>query len=46
MIKKGENMIIFSNKLEDRYKAYLNKSAKLSRDVKNGKLFRIKNGLY
>lgn len=39
-------MIIFSNMLDDRYQGYLNKSTKLSRDIKNGKLFRVKNGVY
>ena len=46
MIKKGENMILFTEIVKNKYKNYLNKDTKLSRDVRDGKLFRIINGLY
>ena len=46
MIKRGENMIITNNIAKDDYEEYSNKDTKLSRDVRDGKLFKIINGLY
>lgn len=46
MIKKGENMLVTSGMIKRQYKTYSNKDTKLSRDVKMGKLIKIKNGLY
>ena len=46
MIKRGENMIYTNNIIKNNLTNYSNKNCKLSRDVKNGKLIKIKNGLY
>lgn len=39
-------MIITNNMLKKDLKNYSNKNNKISRDIKNGKLIKIKNGLY
>ncbi len=39
-------MIITNNIAKDEYEEYSNKDTKLSRDVRDGKLFKIINGLY
>jgi len=46
MIKRGENMIITSTMAKDNYTDVSNKNTKLSREVRDGKLFKIMNGLY
>ena len=46
MIKSGENMIITNSMAKNNLKEYANKNTKLTREVKTGKLFKIKNGLY
>lgn len=46
MIKSGENMIISNKIIKNNLNGYSNKNMKLSRDVRDGKLFRIINGLY
>jgi predicted transcriptional regulator of viral defense system len=46
MIKRGENMIITNDIAKNNYDDYLNKDTKLSREMRDGKLFRIINGLY
>ncbi len=39
-------MVVSNNIQKSKYKDYSNKDTKLARDVKNGKLIRIKKGLY
>lgn len=39
-------MIITNNIAKNNYKKYFNKDTKLARDVKDGKIFKIINGLY
>ena len=39
-------MILFNDIIKQSYNEYSNKNAKISRDVKNGKLIKIVNGLY
>ena len=39
-------MIITSNIAKNNYEEYLNKDTKLSREIRDGKIFRIINGLY
>ncbi len=46
MIKSGENMIITNEMAKNYFKDYNNKNTKLAREVKNGNLFKIVNGLY
>jgi len=46
MIKRGENVIITNNIVKKFFNKYSNKDTKLSREVKNRKLFKIINGLY
>lgn len=46
MIKRGENMIITNNMIKEKFTNILNKNTKLSREVRDGKLIKIKNGLY
>lgn len=46
MIKSGENMIINNKIIKNNLTGYSNKDMKLSRDVRNGRLFKIINGLY
>lgn len=46
MIKSGENMIITSKIAMKKYDNYSNKNTKLARDAKEGKIFKIINGLY
>ena len=46
MIKRGENMIQTNNVVKESLSAYSNKNTKISREIKNGNLIKIKNGLY
>lgn len=46
MIKRGENVIITNNVIKNKFNKYSNKDTKLSREVRNKKLFKIINGLY
>lgn len=46
MIKRGENMIITNKIAKNNLTEYSNKDTKLSRDVRDGKLIKIINGLY
>lgn len=46
MVERGENMIISSNAVKKNLSNYANKDNKISREIKDGKLFRIINGLY
>lgn len=46
MIKRGENVIITNNIAKNYLKKYSNKDTKLARDVRDGKLIKIINGLY
>ena len=46
MIKRGENVIITNDIAKKYLKEYSNKDTKLSRDVRDGKLIKIINGLY
>ena len=46
MIKRGENMIVTNKIIKRSLTDYSNKNTKLSRDVKNGNLIKIINGLY
>lgn len=46
MVESGENMIISSNAVKKNLSNYANKDNKISREIKDGKLFRIINGLY
>ena len=46
MIKRGENMIITSNIAKNFLSKYSNKDTKLLRNVRDGKLIKIINGLY
>lgn len=46
MIKRGENMIVTSNIVKNNFSEYSNKNTKLLREVKNGNLIKITNGLY
>ena len=39
-------MIVYNLKLKDKFKNYSNINNKISRDIKNGKLYRIINGIY
>lgn len=39
-------MVINNNTLKNNYKNYANKNTKISREIKNGQLFKIINGLY
>ena len=46
MVFRGENMIVFNMTLKASLSKYSNKNNKISRDIKNGKLFKIVNGIY
>ncbi len=46
MIKSDENMIVTNDIVKNNYGEYSNKDTKLSREVKNGHLFKIINILY
>lgn len=46
MIKRGENMIVNSSMIKSNLKEYSNKNTKICREVKNGNLIKIINGLY
>lgn len=46
MIKRGENMITTNKIIKNKLDKYSNKDTKLSREVRNGNLFKIINGLY
>ncbi len=39
-------MIVYNLELKDKFKNYSNINNKISRDIKNGKLFKIVNGIY
>lgn len=46
MVFRGENMIVYNLKLKDKFKNYSNINNKISREIKNKKLYRIINGIY
>ena len=46
MVLRGENMIITNKLAKFNLMDYSNKNNKISRDIKDGKLFKIINGLY
>ena len=46
MVLRGENMIITNNIAKDNLHDYANKNNKISRDIRDGKLFKIVTGLY
>ena len=46
MVLRGENMIITNAMAKENYNIYSNKNNKISRDIKNKKLFKIITGLY
>ena len=46
MVLRGENMIITNSIAKKNIANYSNKNNKLSRDIKDGKLFKIIKGLY
>ena len=46
MVLEGENMIITNSIAKNNFTKYSNKNNKISRDIRDGKLFRIVTGLY
>ena len=46
MVLRGANMIISNRTIKDKLQNYANKNNKISRDIKEGKLFKIIKGLY
>ena len=46
MVFRGENMIITTDIVKARLSDYANKNNKISRDIRDGKLHKIINGLY
>jgi len=46
MVLRGENMIITNEIAKNNLIEYSNKNNKISRDIRDGKLFKIINGLY
>lgn len=46
MVFRGENVIITNNIAKSNLKEYTNKNNKISRDIRDGKLFKITTGLY
>jgi predicted transcriptional regulator of viral defense system len=46
MVLRGENMIITNSMAKNKLNNYSNKNNKISRDIKEGKLFKIITGLY
>lgn len=46
MVFRGENMIITTDIFKARLSDYANKNNKISRDIRDGKLHKIVNGLY
>ena len=46
MIKTGENMILTNDIIKNNLKEYSNKNTKICREIKNGNLIKIRNGLY
>jgi predicted transcriptional regulator of viral defense system len=46
MVLRGENMIISNSVVKSKLNNYSNKNNKISRDIKDGKLFKIITGLY
>ena len=46
MVSSGENMIIPSRILKSKLTKYKNKNNKINRLIKEGKIYRIKNGLF
>ncbi len=46
MVLRGENMVISNAMIKQYLSKYSNKNNKISRDLRDGKLFKIVNGLY
>lgn len=46
MVLKGENMVITNSIAKHKLSEYSNKNNKISRDIRDGKLFKITRGLY
>lgn len=46
MVLRGENMIISNSIAKHNLNEYLNKNNKISRDIRDGKIFKIVTGLY
>jgi predicted transcriptional regulator of viral defense system len=46
MVLRGENMIVSNSAVKSKLNNYSNKNNKISRDIKDGKLFKIITGLY
>lgn len=46
MIKRGENMILTNDMLKSSFSEYSNKNTKLARYLRDGNIFKIRNGLY
>lgn len=46
MVKRGENMLITNDAILKKLANYSNKNSKLSREVRDGKIIKIANGLY
>ncbi len=47
MILRGENKVLITNEIaKNNLNNYSNKNNKISRDIRNGKLYKIVNGLY
>ena len=46
MVFRGENMVITHDIVASKLSNYANKNNKISRDIRDGKLFKIVNGLY
>jgi len=44
MVLRGENMIITNDMAKSRLNNYVNKNNKISRDIRDGKLFKIVTG--
>lgn len=46
MVLRGENMVVSNEMLKQNLSKYSNKNNKISRDIRDGKLFKIITGLY
>lgn len=46
MVLRGENVVISNEMLKQNLRKYSNKNNKISRDIRDGKLFKIITGLY
>lgn len=46
MVLRGANMVISNDMLKHYFNQYSNKNNKISREIRDGKLFKIINGLY